>query len=269
LIYGALIVAVGLLFVRLPTGFLPTEDQGIAYIQVQTPAGSTQGTTWNALGDVANYLLHEEGNAVDSALEVNGLNFAGRGQNQGPGLRTVQGLVCPDPRRPQGAGGARPHGQALRLLPGCGHRSDQSAGDPRIGNRVGLRSGARRSRRSRATSKLMQARDQLIAMAREDPNLALVRANGLSDNPTVQDRHRPREGERARINLSDVDQTVLDRVGFALRRQFLDTDGRIKKVYVQADAAVPDEPGRPAVAYVRNIKGSSVRHVVRDGRRGA
>src|SRR5579862_1375609 len=60
LVYGAVIVAVGLLFVRLPTGFLPTEDQGIAYIQVQTPAGAAQGLTWNAVDDVANYLLHDE-----------------------------------------------------------------------------------------------------------------------------------------------------------------------------------------------------------------
>src|SRR5882757_6455827 len=83
LIYGALIVAVGLLFVRLPTGFLPDEDQGVAFIQVQTPPGATQGRTQIALDDVANYLLHDEAGAVQAAFEVTGLNFAGRGQNQG------------------------------------------------------------------------------------------------------------------------------------------------------------------------------------------
>src|SRR6202030_785664 len=83
LIYGALVIAVGLLFVRLPTGFLPDEDQGVAFIQVQTPEGSTQGRTQIVLDDVASYLLHQEASAVESALEVTGFNFAGRGQSQG------------------------------------------------------------------------------------------------------------------------------------------------------------------------------------------
>src|ERR1700680_3549862 len=83
LIYGVLIVAVGLMFVRLPTGFLPAEDQGIAYIQVQTPPGGTQGRTWIVLEDVSNYLLHQEADAVDATFEIAGLNFAGRGQSQG------------------------------------------------------------------------------------------------------------------------------------------------------------------------------------------
>src|SRR5882724_4611426 len=83
LIYGALIVAVGLLFVRLPNGFLPDEDQGTAFVQVQAPPGATQGQTQIALDDVANYLMHEEADAVDSTFEIAGFNFAGRGQSQG------------------------------------------------------------------------------------------------------------------------------------------------------------------------------------------
>ena len=79
LIYGALIVAVGLLFMRLPTGFLPAEDQGIAYIQLQTPPGATQGLTWNALDDVA-ILVEGDGvttvraGAVDPSVKRDGAN---------------------------------------------------------------------------------------------------------------------------------------------------------------------------------------------------
>src|SRR5450432_2622330 len=82
-VYAVVIVAVGLLFVHLPTGFLPDEDQGIAFIQVQTPVGATQGQTMNALDDVSNYLLKEEKDAVDATFEINGLNFAGRAQSLG------------------------------------------------------------------------------------------------------------------------------------------------------------------------------------------
>jgi len=110
---GALVVAVGLLFVRLPTGFLPDEDQGVAFAQVQTPPGATQGRTQIVLDDVANYLLHQEASAVESALEVTGFNFAGRGQSQGLVLRAVQGLVRAKPAADlQSAGGAGSHSQA-------------------------------------------------------------------------------------------------------------------------------------------------------------
>ena len=83
LVYGAVIVAVGLLFARLPTGFLPNEDQGSMYVQVQTKPGTTQGQTWAALEAVSQYLLKNESAVVDATFEVNGFNFAGRGQNQG------------------------------------------------------------------------------------------------------------------------------------------------------------------------------------------
>src|SRR5260370_31653781 len=76
LIYGALVVAVGLLFVRLPTRFLPDEDQGVAYIQVQTPPGATQAQTQLAVDDVGEYLLHEEAAAVAAAFAIAALNFA-------------------------------------------------------------------------------------------------------------------------------------------------------------------------------------------------
>src|SRR6266702_4158281 len=81
--YMEVIVAVGFLFMRLPKSFLPNEDQGLAYVQVQTPPGATQGVTRDVLEEVSGYLLHDEGAAVDATFEVAGLNFAGRGQNQG------------------------------------------------------------------------------------------------------------------------------------------------------------------------------------------
>jgi multidrug efflux pump len=83
LVYAAVIAAVGLLFVRIPSSFLPDEDQGVAYVVVQTPPGTTLAVTEQALEDVANYLLHQEGAAVQSTFEIAGFNFAGRGQNQG------------------------------------------------------------------------------------------------------------------------------------------------------------------------------------------
>jgi len=83
LVYGAIIAAVGWLFMHLPTAFLPNEDQGSMFVQVQTKPGTTQGQTWAALEAVSQYLLKNESAMVDMVYEINGFNFAGRGQNQG------------------------------------------------------------------------------------------------------------------------------------------------------------------------------------------
>ena len=185
LIYGALIVAVGLLFVRLPTGFLPDEDQGTAFVQVQAPSGATQGQTQIALDDVANYLLHEEADAVESTFEIAGFNFAGRGQSQG--LVFVRFKDWSVRKRADLKAQAvldrtakhfASYQQATIIafnppaIPGLG---TASGFDFELQDRGGL-----------GHDKLMQARDQLLGMARQDPNIALVWANGVNDNATYK-----------------------------------------------------------------------------------
>jgi multidrug efflux pump len=257
LIYGALIVAVGLLFVRLPTGFLPDEDQGIAFVQVQTPPGATQGRTMGVLEDVSGYLLHQEADAVDSTFEIAGLNFAGRGQSQGmvfvrfkdwsvrtrPDLK-VQAVLARTARQ------FAPYQDAVIIpinppsIPALG---TASGFDLELEDRAGV-----------GHDRLMQARNQLLGMARQYANLALVRPNGLDDNPTYKvDIDREKAGALG-INLSDVDQTFSIAWGSKYVNNFLDTDGRIKKVYVQSDAPFRMNPEDLRSLYVRNTKGSSV-----------
>src|SRR5438132_3647198 len=257
LIYGALIVAVGLLFVRLPTGFLPTEDQGIAYVQVQTPPGATQGRTQIVLEDVANYLLQQEADAVDATFEIAGLNFAGRGQSQGLvfvrfkdwSVRTradlkVQAVLARTAKHFASYQDAVIVPINPPSIPALG---TASGFDPELEDRGGL-----------GHDKLIQARDQLLALARQDPNLTLVRANGLSDNPTYKIDIDRQKASAFGINLSDVDQTFSIAWGSRYVNNFLDTDGRIKRVYVQADAPFRMNPEDLRALYVRNSKGSMV-----------
>ncbi|HEY2628279.1 MAG TPA: efflux RND transporter permease subunit, partial [Usitatibacter sp.] len=82
-IFAAIVAVVGILFVKLPTSFLPNEDQGYFFVQVQTPPGATQQRTWAPLDAVSQYLLTQESAAVDAAFIINGNNFSGRGQSQG------------------------------------------------------------------------------------------------------------------------------------------------------------------------------------------
>jgi len=257
LIYGALIVAVGLLFARLATGFLPDEDQGIAYVQVQTPAGATQGVTRDVLEEVSGYLLHDEGAAVDATFEVAGLNFAGRGQNQGLlfvhfrdwSVRrhadlTAQAVLA---RTAKHFASYKNAGVIPINPPSIPALGTASGFDLELEDRGGL-----------GHDKLIQARDQLVTLARQDPNLALVRPNGLSDNPTYKIDIDREKASAFGINLSDVDQTFSIAWGSKYVDNFLDTDGRIKKVYVQADVPFRMNPEDLRSLYARNLKGSSV-----------
>ena len=257
LIYAALIVAVGLLFVRLPTSFLPDEDQGIAYIQVQTPVGATQARTMAALDDVAKYLLHDEADAVEAAFEINGLNFAGRGQTQGMvfvrfkdwSVRTrtelkAQAVLARTAKHFASYQNAVIVPVNAPTIPALG---TASGFDLELEDRAGL-----------GHTKLMQARNQLLALARKDPNLTLVRANGLDDNPTYKIDIDREKASAFGINLSDVDQTFSISWGSRYVNNFLDTDGRIKKVYVQADAPFRMNPEDLNALYVRNTSGGMV-----------
>jgi multidrug efflux pump len=105
---------------------------------------------------------------------------------------------------------------------------------------------------------LMKARDRLLAMAKKDPNLALVRPNGLDDTATFSiDVDREKAGVFG-VALSDIDQTFSIAWGSRYVNNFLDTDGRIKKVYVQADAPFRMNPEDLNFLYVRNAKGAMV-----------
>ncbi len=257
LIYAAVIVAVGLLFLRLPTGFLPDEDQGIAYIQVQTPAGATQGRTQIVLDDVSHFLLHDEAAAVQATFEVDGLNFAGRAQNQGMVFvrfkdwseRTGAGLnVQAVLARTAQHFASYPDAIIVPINPPSIPALGTASGfDLELEDRAGL-----------GHVRLMQARDQLVAMAKQDPHLALVRPNGLSDNPTYKIDIDREKASALGVNLSDVDQTFSIAWGSRYVNNFLDTDGRIKKVYVQADAPFRMNPEDLRSLYVRNAAASMV-----------
>src|SRR5437016_4529330 len=235
LVYGAVIVAAGLLFTRLPTSFLPIEDQGYLFVQVQTPPGAAFVRTQAALDDVSAYLMTQETAAVSENFQINGYNFSGRGQSQGQlfarlkdwGQRsrsdlTAQALVnrlnahfasykdatiiAVNPPPIRGLGTAAGFDFMLKDVGGVGH------------------------------DKLMQARSQLLAAAKNDPNLAQVRAVALEDNPTYKIDIDREKAATLGVTLSDIDQTFSVLWGSRYVNNFMDTDNRIKKVFVQADA---------------------------------
>ncbi|HEY2819377.1 MAG TPA: efflux RND transporter permease subunit [Casimicrobiaceae bacterium] len=256
-IYAAVIGVVALLFIHIPSSFLPVEDQGVAYVMVQAPPGTTQAVTEQSLEDVAQYLMKQEATAVQMTYEIAGFNFAGRGQNQGMVFvrfkdwsqrkasdLSVQAVLA---RTAKHFASYQPALIIPINPPSIPALGTSSGFDLELEDQGGV-----------GHDKLAQARDQLIASARQDPNLALVRANGLVDNATYRIDIDREKASALGVALSDVDQTFSIAWGSKYVNNFLDTDGRIKRVYLQADAPFRMNPEDLNKLFVRNSAGAMV-----------
>jgi multidrug efflux pump len=257
LIYGGIVAVVALMFLELPTSFLPEEDQGYIQVQVQGPPGSTQGHTAQVLADVSDYLLHQESKMVDAVFTINGSNYAGRGQNQGQvfvhlrdwSQRTSSDLSAAALIKRVSARFAS-YGDAIVIPvnpPPIRELGTASGFDLELEDRGGLGHDA-----------LMKARDQLLEAARKEPSLTQVRANGLEDSPTFKIDVDREKASALGVSPGDVDQSFSIAWGSRYVDNFLDTDGRIKKVFVQADEPFRMNPDDLRLHYVRNSAGAMV-----------
>jgi multidrug efflux pump len=255
-VYAAIVAAVGLLFVKLPTAFVPNEDQGYFFVQVQTPPGATQQRTGVVLDDVAQYLLKQETAAVDAAFIINGNNFAGRGQSQGMVYvhlkdwaerskdQTVRAVIS----RTAAHFASYKDAVITPVNPPPIRGLGTSSGfDFELEDRGGVGYDA-----------LLKAKNQLLTLAAKDPDLAQVRFSGVVDNPTFRIDVDREKASVLGVALSDIDQTFSYAWGSRYVNNFLDTDNRIKKVYVQADAQFRMNPEDLDRLYVRNSKGVMV-----------
>jgi len=257
IIYLVVIVAVGLLFVRLPKSFLPDEDQGLMFVIVQTPSGSTQETTARTLANISDYLLKDEKDIVESAFTVNGFSFAGRGQNSGlvfvrlkdysqrqHANQKVQALIG----RMFGRYAGYKDAMVIPFNPPSIPELGTAAGfDFELTDNAGLGHNA-----------LMAARNQLLGMAAKDPTLQGVRPNGLNDTPQYKVDIDREKANALGVTAEAIDQTFSIAWASKYVNNFLDTDGRIKKVYVQSDAPFRMTPEDLNVWYVRNGSGGMV-----------
>ena len=257
LIYVALIGAAALLFLRLPTSFLPNEDQGFIFVQVQGPTGATQAQTGKVLDRVDQYLRQQESDTVEATFMVNGYNDAGRGQNQGQlFLRLKDWSLRPRADESAAALGAR----IVKHFAGDKDAVITTISPPPIRG-LGSASGFDFELEDRAGighDALAKARDQLLALAKQDPALAQVRLRGQTENPTFKVNIDREKAAALGVSAADIDQSFSISWGAKYVNNFLDTDNRIKKVYVQADAPFRMNPDDMNQLYVRNNTGGMV-----------
>jgi hydrophobe/amphiphile efflux-1 (HAE1) family protein len=257
LVYLAVIGAVVFLFMRLPTSFLPSEDQGYIFVQVQTPAGTPLAKTGAVLDRVDAYLRDNEKGVVDATFMVNGNNDAGRGQSQG---QLFLHLKDWSDRKDASQSAAALSERILKqfgrdkdaiittILPPPIRGLGSAAGfDFELQDQAGLGHEA-----------LTAAREQLLAMAAKDPALAHVRFRGQSENPTYKVSVNREKAAALGLSANDIDQAFSIAWGAKYVNNFLDTDNRIKKVYVQADATFRMNPEDMNKLYVRNKAGTMV-----------
>ncbi|MFT4046181.1 MAG: efflux RND transporter permease subunit [Solimonas sp.] len=250
LVYVVIVAVMGLLFTRIPTSFLPDEDQGLMFVQVTAPPGATSVRTDRALALVRDYLLNDEKDVVESVFSISGFNFSGRGQNSGMAFVSLKDWA----ERP-GAGN-RVQAIAGRVMAHfAGYRDAQifAVAPPAVtelGNATGF-DFALQDRGGLGHARLMEARNQLLGMAAQSKLLVATRPNGLSDEPQYKVDVDWEKASAFGLTVSDVNNTLSSAWGSSYINQFIDR-GRVKRVYIQGDAPsrmVPEDFGR---WYVRN-----------------
>lgn len=242
LIYAAIVVLLVLLFLRLPTSFLPEEDQGAIMNQITLPVGATQARTLAVAKQVEHHYLVDEKNNVDVVFSVVGFSFAGAGQNSGLAFvhlkpwdqRSGDENHAPAiVQRAMKAFSRYRDAMVFALVPPAVRELGQSSGfDVQMEDRGGLGHEA-----------LMKARNQFLGLAAKDPLLSGVRPNGLDDTPQLQINIDQDKAAALGVSLSDINNTLSAAWGGVFVNDFVDR-GRVKQVYMQADAPyrmVPDD----------------------------
>ena len=256
LIYFLLIGGMIFLFSQLPTSFLPEEDQGVFFTMVQLPTGATQERTQRILEQVRDHYLTEEKSNVKSVLTVAGFSFAGTGQNMG--IAFVQLKDWSERKNPEQSVKAvigRAMGSFLQIKEAMVFAFNLPA-ITALGNSIGF-DFFLQDRAGLGHEKLIEARNQLLGMAAQNPNLIRVRPNGMEDAPQYNLKVDYEKAMAFGITVDDINTTLSTAWGSYYVNDFINS-GRIKKVYLQADAPYRMQPEDVAYWYVRNSTGGMV-----------
>ncbi|CAD5378915.1 multidrug efflux system protein [Pseudomonas sp. OF001] len=256
LMYLVIVGVMAWMFTRIPTSFLPEEDQGVLFAQVQTPAGSSAERTYEMVRQMREYLLEEEGEVVKSVFTVNGFNFAGRGQSSGMAFINLKPW---SERTEPGQGVFELAQRAQQRFFGFRDAMVFAFAPPAVmelGNATGFNVFLQ-DRAGVGHQVLSQARDQFLQLAGQNPKLAGVRPNGLRDEPQYQLLIDDEKARAQGVSLAEIDQTLSIAWGGSYVNDFIDR-GRVKKVYLQGEASARMNPEDLDKWFVRNAEGQMV-----------
>ncbi|GAB7193749.1 efflux RND transporter permease subunit [Dickeya oryzae] len=256
-VYLLVVASLGFAFTQIPSSFLPQEDQGVLLTMVQLPVGATQESTQKVLDQVSDYYLHNEKDNVKSVFTVNGFGFAGRGQNMGISFASLKDW---DERK--GAANkvdaiiGRAFGAFSQIkeaivipfnIPAIVELGTASGFDFELIDQNNL-----------GHDKLMAARNQLLGMIAQHPDtLVRVRPNGMEDTPQYRLEIDQEKAQSLGVSIATINATLSTALGGTYVNDFIDR-GRVKKVYVQADAKYRMLPSDIQKWYVRGTSNQMV-----------
>ena len=257
LLYLIIVVGMAFLFVRLPSSFLPDEDQGVFLSMAQLPAGATQERTQKVLDEMTDYFLTKEKNNVESVFAVNGFGFAGRGQNTGIAFVSLkdwadrpgeENKVEAITQRASAAFSQIKDAMVFAFnLPAIVELGTATGFDFQLIDQAGL-----------GHEKLTQARNQLFGEVAKHPDLLVgVRPNGLEDTPQFKIDIDQEKAQALGVSISDINTTLGAAWGGSYVNDFIDR-GRVKKVYVMSEAKYRMLPEDIGNWYVRGSDGQMV-----------
>ena len=256
-VYLIIVIGMAVLFMRLPTSFLPEEDQGVFMTMIQLPAGATQERTQKVLDQVTQYYLTNEKANVESVFTVNGFSFSGQGQNSGLAFVSLKPW---DERSGEENSVEAVIARATRAfsqirdglvfpfnMPAIVELGTATGFDFELIDQGGL-----------GHTALTQARNQLLGMVAKHPDvLVRVRPNGLEDTPQFKLDVDQEKAQALGVSLSDINETISASLGGYYVNDFIDR-GRVKKVYVQGDAKYRMLPADINNLYIRSSNGEMV-----------
>jgi multidrug efflux pump len=254
LVYVLIAGVMGFTFLRLPSGFLPDEDQGVLFTLVQTPPGASTTRTDQALAQVRDHFLKKEGANVKGVYTVSGFSFAGQGQNAGIAfvlLNDWENREGAENRAPailgraMGAFGAFKDGMIFALSPPAVQELGNATGfDLQLVDTGGV-----------GHDGLVQRQNMLLGMSMQEKRVAGVRPLSLSDAPQLKVDIDQDKARALGMDLAEVNNTIATAWGGSYVNDFIDR-GRVKRVYVQADTPYRMSPDSIGDLYVRGSTGA-------------
>jgi multidrug efflux pump len=253
LVYGLVIVCAGLLFWRLPTSFLPSEDQGYLYTNIQLPGGASDSRTLEVIKQVENQFMQEPG--VEHVIGVSGFSFSGRGQNSGLAFVTLKDW---DERGPNDSANAivqRAFGKFSQIRDAIVFPLNPPP-IRELGNATGF-TFRLQDRGGMGNEALVAARNQLLGMAAQSKVLKGVRPEGLENTAQLELSVDRDKANALGVSFADINTTLSSALGSSYINDF-DNRGRQQRVVMQLDAPKRVRPEDINNLYVRNQQGAMV-----------
>ncbi|MET0374154.1 MAG: efflux RND transporter permease subunit [Rhizorhabdus sp.] len=254
LVYGAIIGIMAFAFLRLPSGFLPAEDQGTMLAQVILPPGSSLEETRRTLARVRHHFQTVEKDNVSDVFTIGGFSFGGQGQNVGivfvklkdwSHRKDKEDRVAAIAQRANGAFKGIRAGMVIGFVPPA---------VPELATATGF-DFQLKDNDSVGHEALLAARNQLLGMAMADKRLAQVRPNGLEDTAQLKLTVDQRAAGALGLAQTDINETLSTALGGSYINDFVDR-GRVKRVYLQADAPFRTTPEAIGAFHVRGKTGT-------------